>query len=287
MDRPLQAFELWQTSPPPVGAGPSFAVGATSEAPLWRLDLGADRDGARLAGLEDQVRQAQKHLGVIPDRLDQLLRQTSPDPGGAVSFSVASASGVALPDAERDLLQSCFCAPPAHVRSVCAPPAHVRSVCAPPARRAAQSEVSFAATPTLDLGRARDELERALRRLAAMLIHLAQVETLARGRLVGRTAVGWSGRTRTVVAAGLTPKKRDLHRRNVSLAVASRLALLRTLVTVQQIAAKLSMLSVTGGISAVAALPMAWRYVRKILAESQSSLPGEVGLPRPAGSGSG
>lgn len=249
MDRPLQVFELWQTAPPPVGADLSFAAGATSEAPLWRLDLGEDLEDARprLARLENQIRQAQEHLGGIPDRLDRHLRRAAPEAGGEVSFSASTVSGVTLPEPERDLLQSCFCASSA--------------------RSSGQSEVSFAAAPSLDLGRARDELERALKRLAGMLVHMAWVETLARGRLVGRTTVGWSGRTRAAVAAGLTLKAGDLHQRNVSLAVASRLALLRTVVTVQQVATQLSLLSVTGGISATAALPMAWRYVQRFLAE--------------------
>ncbi len=237
MNPRLAVFELWQTSPEASGAGLSFAAGAASEAPLWRVDLGPDHAGGRrrLAALEGEVRQAREQLGEVPNRLDQLLLHAASRPQDAVSFSGSPAAGASLPDPERDLLLW-----------------------------AGRSEVSFAAAPTLDLSRARGELEAALKRLSLMLSHMARVETWAQGRLVGRTTVGWSGKTHTVSTAD--PEQGALHQRNVSLAVTSRLAFLRTLVMVQQAAVKISMLlSSAGGVGAIAALPVAWRYVNRVL----------------------
>ncbi len=133
------------------------------------------------------------------------------------------------------------------------------------------AEVSFSATavsgPGEDLAEAERDLTAATRRLSRLLTHVAWVETRAGGQLLGQTVVGWSGKMRTAWNATADPEWRTLHQRNVAVALASRLGLLRTMVVVAHGAATLSMLLSTGGIGAATALPAAWRFVQQVLAE--------------------
>jgi hypothetical protein len=122
----------------------------------------------------------------------------------------------------------------------------------------------------VDLGQIGDQFRQSLRRFFQLLTHLAWVETQLQGQLLGQTTVSWTGQTRTVWAAGLVPGQQALHQRNYALAMASRLTLLRTMVIATQGAAKIGvLLGMSGGVGAVAALPVAWRYVSQILAEVQ------------------
>ncbi len=131
-------------------------------------------------------------------------------------------------------------------------------------------ETSFAAGggPRVDPRRLSGEIAGATRRLSRLLTHVAWVETRTGGRLLGQTVVGWTGKTRTVWNLVEDREARTLHQRNVAVALASRLGLLRTMTVVAQGAAKVSMLlAASGGIGAVAALPLAWRFVQQVLAE--------------------
>ncbi len=241
----IEVFDLWQGP----DAGLSFATGEGPDATRWRLDLGDEPRGARrrLAALETQIHRAQGRLDAVPGRLDDLLRRALP-PDSGVSFSAAAASGPAgeLADAERDLLLSTGLMP---------------------------GEVSFTAGegPGIDLAGLRAELAGATRRLSRFLTHVAWVETRTGGRLVGQTVVSWTGKTRTVRSTATDREQGALHQRNVAVALASRLGLLRTMVVVAQGAAKVSvLLSAAGGVGAVAALPVAWRFVQQVLAEIET-----------------
>lgn len=253
----LEIFELWQTAP---GAGRvaeasevSFSRDVASrdtahKAPVWRLDVGGETGGVRrLSRLEAEVRRARGRLESVPDRLDTFLRRGISRPDGEISFALGAAADPTLAPAEREL-----------------------SAMAAQAR----GEVGFAA-PTVDLGWVLEEAKAALRRSVRVLAHAAWVETTWAGRLVGRTSVGWSGRTRTVLLASGDVQENAmrgaLHQRNVALALASRRALLSTLVLVQEGAIKLSLLlGASGGFGAVVAVPMTWRYIQKILEQLPS-----------------
>lgn len=182
--------------------------------------------------LEEQVRDAQSRLDAVPGRLNGLLRRAArPE---VVSFSAPDD----LASAERDLLLWVG---------------------------ESRGEVSFAAGEGPDLGGLRAEIAEATRRLTRLLTHVAWVETRAGGRLLGQTVVGWTGTTRTLSSAGAAREPALLHQRNVHLALASRLGLLRTLVMVGRGAAIL--LSATSGLGAVASLPAAWKFVQQVLEE--------------------
>jgi hypothetical protein len=130
-------------------------------------------------------------------------------------------------------------------------------------RAEAAGEVSFAVG---DPEGSLDGLRAAFERLYRPLTGAARVETSLQNRLAGRTTVGWGGKTQTVWATP-EPKAGALHQRNVSLAVAARMTQLRLVSVVSQGAVRISVLVAgSGGLGAAAALPMAWKYVREILA---------------------
>lgn len=228
----LEVFDLWRET-----RALSFAAGEEQEAPRWLLELDEDPGAAerRLLALAEQARQARRRLDTVPGRLDALLRRGLPRPAEP-SFSTAVSGG--LPDAERNLLH--WTAP-------------------------TRGEVSFAAGERPDLGRLHDEIEDAIKRVTRLVTHVAWVETRAGGRLLGQTVVGWTGATRTLRSADATCEQTLLHQRNVTVALASRLGLLRMMVVVGQGAALL--LSATSGVGAAAALPAVWRFVRQVLEE--------------------
>jgi hypothetical protein len=105
-------------------------------------------------------------------------------------------------------------------------------------------------------------------RLFQLLSHLAWVETRSEGRLLGQTLVGWSCDTQTLWGDVLEETQQVLHRRNLQLALASRLLHLRLLIIATQAAAKISLLlGGSGGAGTLLALPLAWRYLNQILKE--------------------
>lgn len=248
----LEVLQLWQPAPPSAPEGVSFGVASTAQVSRWRLDLSADLQSAqsRLFALETQARGAQSQLSRVPTRLDRLVQQTTSSSVAGVSFGASpiteSGSDRALPQPEADLLRLVS------------------------QTRGEQVSYGLGQMPAVDLGQIGDQFRHALSRFFQLLTHLAWVETQLQGQLLGQTVVSWTGQTGTVWAAGLVPDQRALHQRNYALALASRLTLLRTMVIATQGAAKIGvLLGMSGGVGAVAALPVAWRYVSQILAEIQ------------------
>jgi hypothetical protein len=94
----------------------------------------------------------------------------------------------------------------------------------------------------------------------------AWVETQIQGEPVARSLLGLGGGVGTVCRPGLGPGQARLHRDGVRLVVESRAALLRVVACVTRGAVAISVrLALPGG--AVLALPVAWRFVRRVLAE--------------------
>jgi len=103
-------------------------------------------------------------------------------------------------------------------------------------------------------------------RLASYCRPSALVETQLQGEPVARSLLGLGGNVRTVCRPGLGPRGAGLHRDGVSLVVGSRAALLRVVACVTRGAVAISVrLALPGG--PVLALPVAWRFVQRVLAE--------------------
>jgi hypothetical protein len=94
----------------------------------------------------------------------------------------------------------------------------------------------------------------------------AWVETRIQGEPAARSLLGLEGALRTVCRPGLGPSGAALHRESVRLVVDSRAAFLRVVACVTRGAVAISArLALPGG--PVLALPIAWRLVRRVLAE--------------------
>jgi hypothetical protein len=94
----------------------------------------------------------------------------------------------------------------------------------------------------------------------------AWVETRIQGEPVARSLLGLGGGVHTVCRPGLGRGQARLHGDGVRLVVESRAALLRVVACVTRGAVAISVrLALPGG--AVLAIPLAWRFVRRVLAE--------------------
>lgn len=129
------------------------------------------------------------------------------------------------------------------------------------ARRAVNAQVSFGAGTEDDAGAA-----KVLERLGNALTRLAWVETQVDGALVGRSAIGWTNKTETFWHSSAGAGSLELHSRSLSAAVTSRLALLRLAVITARAAVKIAAMTALPG-GAVAALPLAWKTIRMVIAE--------------------
>jgi hypothetical protein len=94
----------------------------------------------------------------------------------------------------------------------------------------------------------------------------AWVETRVKGEPVAGSLLGLGGTVRTVCRPGLGPSQARLHRDGVRLVVDSRVTFLRVVACVTRGAVAISLrLALPGG--AVLALPVAWRFVQRLLTE--------------------
>jgi hypothetical protein len=229
----LAGFDLWQTEDLPPPAGLAFSLETAPPAiSRWQLDLPDASPAAleRLEVLESQQRAAATALAVAPRRLEVLLDQPT------LSFS-----GPSMAEPETDLLGMV---------------AELRG------------PISFAPGEPSRLYQVGLQFQAGMVRLFQLLSHLAWVETRSEGRLLGQTLVGWSGDTQTLWGDVLEETQQVLHRRNLQLALASRLLHLRLLIIATQAAAKISLLlGGSGGAGTLLALPLAWRYLNQILKE--------------------
>lgn len=244
------AFRHWQTEPFPEAApdgSVAYALPASPipSTPVWQLDLSAETPLAQrqLEQVELQLAQTQRALETISPRLDQFIQQTRNNTNEGISFGAGSAR--ALPEAESELL------------------AWLQDVQQAP-QSFALGEQIFSSTGQMSI-----RVEKSLEGLLQQVLHLAWVETRLEGRLLARTVVGWNGQADTIWGAQLLPNEYTLHHRSLRLAVASRVALLRLVLSVVQSALKLSLLLASPG-GAALALPAAWTYVQRILAEIEN-----------------
>lgn len=139
-----------------------------------------------------------------------------------------------------------------------------RSVASPAAERSLEDfldgAVSFAAddedTPPGGVSALLDSLWRRASRFA-------RIETSVGGRDVASTDVTFLGEVTTTVRSDATPDEAKLHRKTVETALARRRAWARIVIETLQVAFLLA----SGNV--LAALPAAWRFVRRVMAEAK------------------
>ena len=220
---------LWSAAAPePV----SFSVEETGPpVPVWRFNIPDDDDQAEqwLTEGEKRLAAAKTKLANVTPRLDHLIAMSPAI--GATSFSTET---LALPNAEQMLLEEIDL---------------TASGTAP---------VSFGVGE--DVGAALEKLRQAVKQYAA-------AETAHQGQVLGHTTFGWLGDVDTVWATASSKRQVNMHRRTVRLALASKDTTIRLLFLTVQSAAKITASLAGGGITAAAAVPIAWNYIRQVLAE--------------------
>jgi hypothetical protein len=244
----LDVLGLWTTVPVPQLEAVAFDTQdqATEAPPVWRADYPAELDQA--AGVLEDARRslaaAEMALDEVPARLDLYLMQERV----GVSYALPT-PGDQSDRAEDDL--SLLLAE----------------------MRGAVPSVSFEAEGGF-AGRwdeAFQFFQSFTERLRQMAAHYAWVETRVEGRLVGQTAVGWTGDVDTIVVDSLDPELMRLHEQTLQLALASRQMLLRTSAMILANATKISALIATpGGI--VLAIPAVLRFINQVRKELKQNM---------------
>ena len=247
-------FQTWQFTPTQVNGELSFEVAAAPDEPaaLWSLDLPADPEQAQaqLARMEAQIQAAQEALASAPERLDAFVGRMQSGQEAEFALEAARpAEAGATRAAEAELLVWLETVQP--------------------------GEVSFEAAVSREgeLEETVSQFRQALDVLTGQILHLAKVETRQDGELIANSLVSWKGDLDTSWRERISPEEQDLHQRSLHLAVISRLAMLKMVVTTAQGAAKIAALIATPG-GAILALPAAWKYLQKLIqltAETQSA----------------
>jgi len=239
-------FQHWQTAPAQTGDEISFdtATAPGEPASLWSLELPDNPEEAEtaLAQAEAQLQATQALLNEAPDRLEAFISRLQSGTDAHFSVESFAVEGVPGQPAEADLL--------------------------PWIEYFEPGQISFDGQG-ITQGQAReafDQLRQMVDGLLGQILYLAQVETRLGGDLLARSLVNWKGDLDTTWGEATSPEEHDLHQRSLALALASRIAMLRVIMTTTQGAAKIAALITAPG-GALLALPAAWKYVSKILSE--------------------
>lgn len=239
---------LWTTVPAPQLEAVAFDTldPAAETATVWRADYPAD-PGQAAGALEDARRSlaaAEMALDEVPARLDLYLVRER------VGVSYALPMAEARPDLAEDDLSLMLAE-----------------------MRGTMPDVSFAAE-----GGLADRWEEAFQffqsfteQLKQMAAHYTWVETRVEGRLVGQTAVGWTGDVETILVDSLDPELMQLHEQTLQLALASRQMLLRTSAMILANATKISALIATPGGIALA-IPAVLRFINQVRKELKQKI---------------
>jgi hypothetical protein len=239
---------LWTTVPAPQLESVAFDISeeVPETVPIWRADYPADPDQAS-GVLQDAQRSliaAEKALDEAPARLDRYLMQER------VGVSFAPPTPGTQPSRAEDDLSLMLAE-----------------------MRGAVPAVSFEAEGGF-AGRWDEALQffqSFTERLKQMAAHYTWVETRVEGRLVGQTAVSWTGDVDTFLVDSLDPDLMRLHEQTLRLALASRQMLLRTSAMILANATKISALIATpGGI--VLAIPAVLRFINQVRNELKRNM---------------
>lgn len=241
-------FGRWQFSPLDEQPGISFDLeGAPEEqVPVWHSDFSIDpvEADAQLAEMEGILHLSSAALDDVPARIDALVIRAQQMATAGVSFSPAALE--ALPDPEAAALDL--------IQTINMPAAGLSF--SPGGEEQGKLQAAF------------DEFRSDLDQLLRLVTNFAWVETQLDGSVVGHSVVSWTGDLDTSWKTALKAEVHQLHKRSLNHALATRnLALHAVTVTVKS-AAKLAVLLATPG-GAFLALPVAWKFVKQILADVQ------------------
>lgn len=249
-------FGLWKTASVPV-SNDAVSFGITSpeidkNIAVWRLNLSNDPIQAdlQLKRVERETNATQTIIEAIPDKIDHLVQQSRTQPNQQISFSTLS-DDPHINAADVDLLQM------------------LEDVKHQALYGTQDETASYGLLGSVDdWSQAGQQLQNLATRLFQMISNLAWIETSISGTLLGRTIIGWTGDTRTLWGTDFDLQRFDQHRRSLTLALASRHLLLRTLTVTAEGATKIAaLLAIPGG--PVLALPVIWKYTNRLLSEVQ------------------
>lgn len=227
----------WVMRPaPPV----SFSVAAAPEeaGPVWRVNLPADLQAAQVV-LDDAGRSLHAQevaLSSATARLQRLAR-------GGASFSTR------MPAPEAELLGLMM-----------------------EARAAESGAASFGLRESAMEGwqEAEERFQAFANQIQTTLTTYAVVETTIEQVLIGRSRVDLSGGIQSLFRDDFQPDEIELHRKTLSVALASRAALLRTFITVLR-GATIVATMFSSPVGAISALPAAWKFVDQLLDDMRAT----------------
>lgn len=251
-------FGLWQLPSAVAADTLSFAFpqeGASGDeigapAAVWTLALSSGSRGGMDAGCElerlaSRVQSIETGLAASGPRVEAFLSARSRGlEASGVSFSTAVAE--ALPPPEAGLAAALSFLEPAGV----------------------QDAVSFGLPGGLLAGMDWNALSQRLTALLdsvnRQILHFAWVDTTLDGQLIARSTVNWGGDLLTLWQPGLGQDLTGSHCRSLALALASRLASLHTILTVSQVAGKIT-LALTTPIGSLQAMSLAWQFISEVI----------------------
>jgi hypothetical protein len=239
---------LWTTVPVPQLEAVAFGTldEETEAVPVWRADYPADPD--QVAGVLEDARRslaaAEMALEETPARLNRYLMQER------VGVSYALPGPGIQPDRAEDDLSLML--------------AEMRGVVP-----AMSFEAEGGGASRWD--EAFHFFQSFTERLKQMAAHYTWVETRVEGRLVGQTAVGWTGDVESILVDALDPDLVRLHEQTLQLALASRQMLLRTSAMILANATKISVLIATPGGIALA-IPSVLRFINEVRKELKRNM---------------
>ena len=102
--------------------------------------------------------------------------------------------------------------------------------------------------------------ESILNVLTRMVTNYAAVETRIGEQVLARTSVGWTGDTNTCLQTRIGQQQIQVHQRALGIALRSRALLIRTVLFAIQLSSAISIGN------PIAALPVTWRYVNRVVA---------------------
>ncbi len=282
---PADPFGLWSTvvAPPavspaaqPEGAA-SFALPAEDQAgeqegTVWRLDLTSGPAGQAAAqqALDRRAGQVQRIFSGLEQavpRSQALLNARAAAAGAGVSFA-AESPAEALPGPEAWLAGT--------LEQISAAGTGADEV----SFGLGQNLANLAGTIKQTLTGAPpealpvpgwDEMQHNFTQLMdtvnRQLLHFCWVDTTLDGQLAARTSVDWGGDMLTLWKDGLMPEQAAIHRRSLELAMQSRAANIKTVLTVAEVAGKLTLAVTTpmGPLQAAQALVLGWKFVSSVV----------------------
>lgn len=200
-------------------------------APTWRVRLPAEPEAAQavLAGYRQAQERGRQDLARVQRELAQL------GPAEEVSFGASDELR-----AYKSALQS--------------------------AVHELGSPVSYGLELHLDKQELYSQWNAFVEQVRQLVTNYAYVETMLANAPVGTTRVNWKGDFRTTWELNLEQREMQAHLQAVQLALAWRLALMRTVSVVAAGAAGLAVKAAVPG-GQIMILPAAWRFVRDVLKE--------------------